>query len=138
VKGKGFTTGHAGQTRSNLDKIRPQSPSSTPSVSQVEYQLIALTYGGGWYRLSLPNAPKDRPSRPGSPVGKGRPIKPGGTSVSGRSSLGAGGSPKLSPFASSHGSASKKNEPSRRSSEPDNIMCEQEEFRRFGRWDGWG
>lgn len=138
VKGKGFTTSYVGQPRSSSDKRRPQSPTSISPAPQVEYQLVALTYGGGWYRLSLPNASKDRPSRPGSPVGKGRPIKSAGTSVSGRSSLGGGNSPKLSTFAASQSSAGRKNEASRRSSEPDNIMCELEEFRRFGRWDGWG
>lgn len=137
TKSKGFTTSYATQPRSSIDRKRPKSPPSVPQPPQPEYQLVALTYGGNWYRLSLPGASQDRPSRPGSPVGKGRGTRQSGASTSGRSSLGGASSPKLSPFPNVQSSTSKKSESSRRNSESENIKCVLEEFRRFGRWDGW-
>ncbi|KZT53311.1 hypothetical protein CALCODRAFT_440316 [Calocera cornea HHB12733] len=61
-----------------------------PREGEVEHKLVALTWAGGWYRLSLPDRPKE------SEKGKERE----GESVSRQLSL--------------------------------------EEFRRYGRWDGWG
>ncbi|KAF8631577.1 hypothetical protein AX15_002328 [Amanita polypyramis BW_CC] len=86
-----------------------------------EYQLIALTYTGGWYRLSLPrqydafkksgvsNSPPKYLSSPRSRTSSG-------SSFSGRTDKGK----------------EKEAEKSNRSD------CVLEEYRRYGRWDGWG
>ncbi|CAK5275706.1 unnamed protein product [Mycena citricolor] len=65
----------------------------TPDDGAVEHQLVALTYAGGWYRLSLPKA-----------VSQAR------------------------------------NSPPRKEKEGEkqSRKCVLEEYRRFGRWDGWG
>lgn len=93
-----------------------------------EYQLIALTYTGGWYRLALPN--KKPSSAPGAQtnvsssgsIRSGRPRSPSGSSVAGggRGDKGKGVS-------------------SRDSDRKDGGRdCTLMEFRRFGTWDGWG
>lgn len=114
-----------------------QGPSSSPSKKEhmgasnpttaPEYQLVALTYSGGWYRLSLPsstssgskgdlkNLPKSSksvgtPSRASTPTGRR-----GGFREEGKQRRASG-------------------------EEKPNISTSLrlEEFRRFGRFDGWG
>lgn len=89
-----------------------------------EYQLIALTFTGGWYRLSLPPQ-GDRPKGSGSPssppkrLPTSRPRSPSGASFSGRTDKGK----------------EKETDKESRGSRTDCVL---EEFRRYGRWDGWG
>ncbi|THV08671.1 hypothetical protein K435DRAFT_740954 [Dendrothele bispora CBS 962.96] len=89
-----------------------------------EPQLIALTYSGGWYRLALPKS--------GSSTSPTSPTKAAGsharrTSTSSVSSVSSGLDVK--------GKGKEKE-----SREKDNkaSQCSLEEFRRYGRWDGWG
>jgi WD repeat-containing protein 45 len=105
-------------------------PPPPPPPLAPEYQLIALTYTGGWYRLALPNkkpssatlgAAQTNVSSSGS-VRSGRPRSPSGSSVAGggRGDKGKGVS-------------------SRDSDRKDGGRdCTLMEFRRFGSWDGWG
>ncbi|KAF7313722.1 WD-REPEATS-REGION domain-containing protein [Mycena chlorophos] len=78
----------------------------------LEYQLIALTYAGGWYRLSLPKA------------------------ATTTSTSTTGGSPPRQRASSSSSSAAKGKGTD--TVEKQSRKCVLEEFRRFGRWDGWG
>jgi len=105
-----------------------EAPSDNGSADRpnTEYQLIALTYAGGWYRLSLPS------HRPSSPTAS-------------TSSL-SGSPPRLSPMArqrASSGSSAitrtdKGKEREREKDGKESTDCVLQEFRRFGRWDGWG
>lgn len=114
-----------------------EAPQTTPPHSAIaappsapEYQLIALTFTGGWYRLALPNkkpssaasgAAHTNVSSSGS-VRSGRPRSPSGSTVAGggRGDKGKGIS-------------------SRDSDRKDGGRdCTLMEFRRFGSWDGWG
>lgn len=94
------------------------------SRSDVEYQLIALTYTGGWYRLSLPiHGVSSFPSSPtsGSPPklsSMARQRTSSGTSVASRTEKGK--------------------EKEREKEGKESTECVLQEFRRFGRWDGWG
>ncbi|KAJ7507683.1 SVP1-like protein 2 [Mycena galericulata] len=86
----------------------------------VEHQLVALTYAGGWYRLSLPNASSSKTVGPAStsPPKSSRQRTSSGSSV-------------LSRF-------DKGKEKEKKDGEKQSRKCVLEEFRRFGRWDGWG
>ncbi|KAH9994118.1 WD40-repeat-containing domain protein [Russula compacta] len=95
-----------------------------------EYQLIALTYTGGWYRLALPNkkpssaAAGDAQTNVTSSgsVRSGRARSPSGSSVAG------GGRGDKGKGVSSRESDRKEG----------GRDCTLLEFRRFGSWDGWG
>jgi len=119
--------------------ILPSTTSTTSVTAQAataaapppppEYQLIALTYTGGWYRLALPNkktpsavagAAHSNVSSTGS-VRSGRARSPSGSSV-------AGGGVRADKGKSA--SSSRDSEGGR--------DCTLMEFRRFGSWDGWG
>ncbi|KAH9482816.1 WD repeat domain phosphoinositide-interacting protein 3 [Psilocybe cubensis] len=104
---------------------------STTSSSPLEYQLIVLTFTGGWYRLSLPKL-----------TGTSNP-PPGRHPPSSSSS---------SSFKPKHASQSKSISGSSATARPDkgkerargdsdkkeSRNCILQEYRRFGRWDGWG
>lgn len=100
-----------------------------------EYQLVAVTFTGGWYRLSLPHNGPPRSGTPEPYQGKSQSARGGTRTSKGPSSV-AGS------VTSSVTSARKQSEPARRRSsdakEGGNTECILEEFRRFGRWDGWG
>lgn len=91
-----------------------------------EYQLIALTYTGGWYRLSLPNKGNasnisSKGHMSGSPPNVSSPLQPrtsSGSSIGGRTDKGK--------------------ERERDKDSKESRKCVLQEFRRFGRWDGWG
>lgn len=104
-------------------------------ASQTEYQLIALTYTGGWYRLAMPPSTVTTiPSAPGSPMAMRmstsppsvralslhRPRSSSGSSVTGRLDKGRG------------------RERDREKEGKESRDCILKEFRRYGRWDGWG
>ena len=100
-----------------------------------EYQLVALTYTGGWYRLSVPGA-TTLPSST-SPRTSGqftRPLSP---------------TPSLAPSItkefrrrSGSGSTYSTSRPDKgKEKEKDTKeggQCVLKEYRRYGRWDGWG
>jgi len=106
----------------------PHSTAAAPPPAPV-YQLIALTYTGGWYRLALPS------KKPSSATGtvqtnvtssglvrSGRARSPSGSSVTG------GGRVDKGKGVSSRDSDRKEG----------GRDCTLMEFRRFGSWDGWG
>ncbi|TRM67987.1 WD40-repeat-containing domain protein [Schizophyllum amplum] len=116
---------------------RPQSPGERAqnrrsSVSSTaagrEFQLVALTYTGGWYRLVLPKIV--------SLSGAG----PGLASPPGRSTSMAGSPPRQharSTSGSSNMSRPDKGKGKERDKEKETTDCTLVEFRRYGRWDGW-
>ncbi|KAI0254903.1 WD40-repeat-containing domain protein [Lactifluus subvellereus] len=105
--------------------LHPASPAPSPAT---EYQLIALTYTGGWYRLALPN------KKPSSvPVGSAQSNVPSSGSVrSGRARSPSGSS------VTGGGRTDKGKGVSRDSDRKEGRDCTLLEFRRFGSWDGWG
>jgi hypothetical protein len=105
--------------------LHPASPAPSPAT---EYQLIALTYTGGWYRLALPN------KKPSSvPVGGAQSHVPSSGSVrSGRARSPSGSS------VTGGGRIDKGKGVSRDSDRKEGRDCTLLEFRRFGSWDGWG
>ena len=97
-----------------------------PDSSELEYQLVALTYTGGWYRLSLPNTTPTLITPPSSP--RGIPPK-------------AALSMPRPPTASNSSAISrldKGKERERDKEGKEGRECVLQEYRRFGRWDGWG
>ncbi|CAE6437847.1 unnamed protein product [Rhizoctonia solani] len=112
----------------STSSANPVTTSATGSERTIEYQLVALTYSGGWYRLSLPPAAgtiSHSETRSSTPS----PGKPGGSVLS--------SSPKnnsVSGAGRSRGETAEGTEVKEKQSR----QCVLEEFRRFGRWDGWG
>lgn len=101
---------------------------------QTEYQLIALTYTGGWYRISLPVSTAPQGSSDAIPISTSvsasppsvralsfnRPRSPSGSSIVSRTERGKG------------------KERERDKEGKESRDCILREFRRYGRWDGWG
>lgn len=103
-----------------------EAPSdSNSNRSNTEYQLIALTYTGGWYRLSLPSHGVSSPA-PSSTTLSGSPPK-----------LSSIARKRTSSGASVIGRAEKGKEKEREKDGKESTDCVLQEFRRFGRWDGW-
>ncbi|TFK43640.1 WD40-repeat-containing domain protein [Crucibulum laeve] len=103
---------------------------STPShTTPPKYQLVALTYMGGWYRLSLPD-PEQSAKMASSPS------LVSGTSASPPKSMPA--VPRTSSGSSTVGRVEKGKERDREKKAKVTTQCTLQEFRRFGRWDGWG
>ncbi|KAJ7499035.1 WD40-repeat-containing domain protein [Mycena latifolia] len=101
-----------------------------PNPGPVEHQLVALTYAGGWYRLSLPNASSSKAVASGGPAGSSTsPPK----SVSMPRQRTSSGSSVLSRF-----DKGKEKEKEKKNGEKQSRKCVLEEYRKFGRWDGWG
>ena len=101
------------------------------SASTVEHQLIALTFNGGWYRLSVPRGTSSS-STPGASSRSAIPTSRSPPSVKSlhipRPRSGSGSS------FSSRADKGKGRESDR---EKESRDCVLQEFRRFGRWDGW-
>ena len=105
-----------------------------PTSGQFEYQLVVLTYSGGWYRLAVPYSrawlqekdaaflADDGPS-PSNSRAVGIRTRPRSSSIPG----GPGRS-----VVSGH---KRKDSDVKEKKERD---CKLLEFRRYGRWDGWG
>ncbi|KAF8505957.1 WD40-repeat-containing domain protein [Russula emetica] len=103
----------------------PHSTAAAPPPAPV-YQLIALTYTGGWFRLALPSKKPSSTAQTNvissGPVRSGRARSPSGSSVTG------GGRVDKGKGVSSRDSDRKEG----------GRDCTLMEFRRFGSWDGWG
>ncbi|TFK76014.1 hypothetical protein BDN72DRAFT_831457 [Pluteus cervinus] len=93
-----------------------------------EYQMIALTYAGGWYRLSLPKSSIPNPSTPPPKIHQ-LPHSPTKSSSAARPRTESGSS-------TIHRTEKGKEKEEKVAKESQN--CTLQEFRRFGRWDGWG
>ncbi|KAF8974201.1 WD40-repeat-containing domain protein [Flammula alnicola] len=109
-----------------------QAPSDDPSRPPVrEYQLIALTFTGGWYRLSLPkltgHAKRSSGSHLSSGLTSGSPPKPSHVP-----------SPRSISGSSTTSRLDKGKEKERDKEKKESRNCTLAEYRRFGRWDGWG
>lgn len=153
------------------NKSKGKTPPEEEEVWRMQYQLVALTYSGCWYRLSVPSSPAatststpsaapDPPVMPKTPpTSHSRlsthtpstssiPIptshrRPSSVSSAAPSVVSSSppsrvqfssSSPPQSPGRSSPtGKGKEKEEPERVGRD-----CILEEFRRFGRWDGWG
>jgi len=142
----------------------PQSGDIRGDSRVLEWQLIALTYLGGWYRLSLPT--KDREKKKESysvgesvsggslnesfrtSVGIDRPgrrafghdVTPSPLRPGGLGSIAYGSPPKASRRESSVSTSKKAEKGKDKDGEKEkhNRDCILQEYRRFGRWDGWG
>ena len=87
-----------------------------------EFQLVVLTYSGGWYRLALP--PKG--SRASSPAAASPPKSP---SVS---------RPRTSSISSVASLSEKGKGKEREKERKGSRELVLQEYRKYGRWDGWG
>ena len=107
--------------------------------SLTEYQLIALTYTGGWYRLSLPTSSSTAApsSHPPSPVPQVTPSLRDPLSASPPSVKTISMARPRSYSGSSFTSRPDKGK-EREREEKVGRECILREFRLFGRWDGWG
>ncbi|KAF5370022.1 hypothetical protein D9758_001160 [Tetrapyrgos nigripes] len=105
------------------------SPDDESDPESSETQLAALTYTGGWYRLALPKSTSTGTSSPSS-----SPPKATATSLSSRVKRTSGSS--ISSFTS--GIDKGKGKEKDREKDGKASQCTLEEFRRYGRWDGWG
>ncbi|CCA71710.1 hypothetical protein PIIN_05645 [Serendipita indica DSM 11827] len=142
-KGRGRASVPGSPLRTSIDRRGAQSPTSPTrshpkSPPPPEYQLVALTYTGGWYRLSLPKSIEE-PERSGTPEPYQRAPQ---SKYPRRTDTGsAAGGSSQSP-QSRQEELRRRSEPSRRRNSDaqrvDGMTCQVEEFRRFGRWDGWG
>lgn len=97
-----------------------------------EYQMVALTYTGGWYRLSPPtsHAAVLNPSRAMSQTPEPA-VPPSVKALSTRRPRSSSGS--------SYGGRTDKGKEKERDKEGKSAReCLLKEFRRYGRWDGWG
>jgi len=103
--------------------------------SSMEHQLIALTYTGSWYRLALPKPQTSpKPAMLAHPSGSGTAISASPPSVRAISMA----RPRSSSGSSFAGRLDKGKEREREKEGKDSHECTLIEFRRFGRWDGWG
>jgi hypothetical protein len=111
-----------------VSSSRADSAGGSEAAVVVEHQLVALTYTGGWYRLSLPSkgasSATNNPSLPslssGVPVSSSPPKYPHPRTSSGSSVVSRPDKGK-----------------EREKHEKESRDCVLQEFRRFGRWDGW-
>jgi hypothetical protein len=106
----------------------PSDRSEPGRDPHMEYQLIALTYSGGWYRLSLPQGMSNisSPSAGGTPLSSSPP----------KASLHS--RPRTNSVSSITSRAEKGKEKERSRDQKDNRELILQEYRKYGRWDGWG
>ncbi|KAL5530414.1 HSV2 [Sanghuangporus sanghuang] len=118
------------------------------SVSPPEYQMIALTYSGGWYRIALPSSPSASAAaaaatssisaavaRTSSLSAAGGSFRP---SHRARSSSGLTIVTRRTATPRSYKGKGKESDERDKEKEKVGSECALLEFRRFGRWDGWG
>ncbi|KAJ6599181.1 WD40-repeat-containing domain protein [Mycena vulgaris] len=97
----------------------------------VEHQLVALTYTGGWYRLSLPNATSSKAATSAAVSTHAGSSTSPPKSISMPRQRTSSGSAVLSRF-------DKGKDKEKKDGEKQSRKCVLEEYRKFGRWDGWG
>lgn len=117
-----------------------ETPSERAGASvRTEYQLIALTWTGGWYRLSLPSS-SAAPATPSTPVPSTPrvPLSPLSGSPPSVQSLAAQHHRPRSSSGSIFSGRSDKGKERERDKDKEGSQCVLQEFRRYGRWDGWG
>ena len=105
-----------------------------------EYQLVALTYTGGWYRLSLPTSTSSQAAAVPSPSSYSPGPAPSVQSPLSTSPPSVRTMPVHRPRSSSGSSFTSRPDKGkeREREEKPGRECILREFRRFGRWDGWG
>lgn len=114
--------------------IEAPSDDTSGESTDGEYQLVVLTFAGGWYRLRLPKLSGSKVSKHGfgnlspSKANFGSPPKFPSIPHQARSISGS----------SATGRLDKGKEKERDAEKKESRNCTLEEFRRFGRWDGWG
>ncbi|KAF8665754.1 hypothetical protein AX16_000202 [Volvariella volvacea WC 439] len=111
----------------------PRDDAST-SNRPVTYQLIALTYSGGWYRLSIPTTfgskePEAVVTIPSSPQLPKSPPKFSFAQQQHR--------PRTPSGSSTISRLDKGKERERDDKKKESRQCKLEEYRKYGRWDGW-
>ncbi|PCH41275.1 SVP1-like protein 2 [Wolfiporia cocos MD-104 SS10] len=107
-----------------------QAPTQEQDASVLEPQLIALTYTGGWYRLSLPTfTAAAKPHISAMPSSGSTILAP---SVRSRTH------PRSTSGSTIASRPDKGKQRERAKDSKDSRECILREFRRFGRWDGWG
>ncbi|KAI1796273.1 WD40-repeat-containing domain protein [Ganoderma leucocontextum] len=123
-------------------QVSPEDQVEHGRALSVEHQLVALTYTGGWYRLSLPTsssssaAPASHSPSPVPPTAPSlRDPGPLSTSPPSVKTLSMAMTRPRSYSGSSFGSRPEKG---KEREEKPGRECVLREFRRFGRWDGWG
>ena len=123
-------------------QVTPEEQDGPGRVLPIEHQLVALTYTGGWYRLSLPTSSSSSSSAslPTAPTPhvthpSPSPHHPLSTSPPSAKSL-AMARPRSSSGSSFTARPDKGKE--RERDERPGRECVLREFRRFGQWDGWG
>ncbi|KAI0832539.1 WD40-repeat-containing domain protein [Trametes gibbosa] len=126
-------------------QIAPDDQDEAGRAPRVEYQLVALTYTGGWYRLALPSSstsssvPMTSSSSPSPASRAGTPTLRDPLSTSPPSVRTISMARPRSGSGSSFGVRSDKGkERERDKEEKPGRECVLREYRRFGRWDGWG
>jgi WD40 repeat protein len=133
--------GIAEEDRCVVGWIRAAVDEEDPAHS--EYQLVALTYTGGWYRLKLPGdigshgSSPDTGSLPGSPRMTAGPLPTSPPSTRGGIVI-KGNQPRhrTSSVSSMKSDKGKEREKGDGDGKP-SRKCTLEEYRKFGRWDGW-
>ena len=96
------------------------------------YQLLALTFTGGWYRLAIPVlGTQKRPGSGASHIGSVSASPPKASSMHKGPGRSVSGSSTISRL-----DKGKEREKDKEKKESRN--CVLKEYRRFGRWDGWG
>ncbi|EJD01438.1 WD40 repeat-like protein [Fomitiporia mediterranea MF3/22] len=132
--------------RKGEDKGKGRQPEAAPPPPP-EYQMIALTYSGGWYRIALPSSPSANTSATGAgsaTIARTPSLSGAGVShmpshrerrSSGGSSIVTGRNAATARTAKGKG---KEREGDEKDKEKAGRECTLQEFRRFGRWDGWG
>lgn len=126
-------------------QISPEDQDEPGRAQPVEYQLVALTYTGGWYRLALPSSTSSSASTPGASSSSSATVRAGTPSLREPLSASPPSVRTLSMARPRSGSGSsfgirsdKGKEREREKEEKPGRECILREYRRFGRWDGWG
>lgn len=121
-----------------------QVPVDEDDPTHLEHQLVALTYTGGWYRLRLPGDGGSQASSPGDPGSVAGSPKLGTSPLPGSPPSVKGGAgnkghqlrSKAPSVASMRTDKGKEREKVEGEAKP-SRKCTLEEYRKFGRWDGW-
>ncbi|KAI0750920.1 WD40-repeat-containing domain protein [Daedaleopsis nitida] len=118
-------------------QVAPEDQDESGRILPVEHQLIALTFTGGWYRLSLPTSSvastsTSSPLVPQHSTSLQNPLSASPPSVKTISMA----RPRSSSGSSFTTRPDKGKE--REREEKPGRECILREYRRFGRWDGWG